>query len=88
MPYIKQKKRAFILKDRNLEEWANWLRTVPVEQRKGFVAYIVNYIGKYSFTDNYFGKSTGLDAVRSAYEEMKIELQLYEYEKKMENGDV
>jgi len=86
MPYITQKEREFIRDDRNLNLILVWLRTLPVEQRKGFVAYIVNLLAKHSFTHNYFGLSTGIDAVRSAYREMVKELDEYEAEKKKLNG--
>jgi len=88
MPYIKQKERDFILTDQGLDRLVEWLHTMPVTNRKGFVAYIINYIGKHSFDYNYFGKSTGLDAVRSAFTEMKRDLFNYECLKKAENGDV
>lgn len=86
MPYIKYKERDFIVLKKELGALVSWLGSVPIEKRKGFVAYIVNYIGKHSFTNNYFGKSTGTDAVRSAYKEMVIDLFEYEVKKKKENG--
>ena len=88
MPFIKSKERDFVLKYKELNYLVEWLRTVPVEDRKGFVAFIINFIGKHSFTENYFGMSTGTDAVRSAYREMVKELDEYEAKKKKENGDV
>jgi len=88
MPYIKSKERNFVLKYKELIFLVEWLRTVKVQDRKGFVAFIVNFIAKHSFTPNYFGMSTGTDAVRSAYREMLKELDEYEAEKKKVNGRV
>ena len=88
IPYVKNRERKFILHRQELKRLLDWLITVPVEKRKGFVAYIVNYLGKHSFTDDYFGKSTGLDAVRIAYREMEKELYKYEAQKKLESGEV
>jgi hypothetical protein len=66
----------------------DYLLTVPIELRKGFVAYIVMALGKHAFPSNYFGKSTGKDAVESAFVELKKELDEYEAQKKEENGGV
>jgi len=87
MPFLKQAQRAVCL-EQGLEEYTKWMKTIPVELRKGFVAFSVEYLARYAFTDNYFGKSTGTDAIRSAYVEMDKDLDEYEDEKKDLNGDV
>ncbi len=87
MPYIKQHQRDECLEN-GLADFLTYLLTVSVENRKGFVAYAVEYLGKHSFGQNYFGLSTGTDAVRSAYNEMEKDLAAYEAKKRLENGDV
>ncbi len=88
MPYIKIKEREFILNDKGFDLFVTWLGTIPVQERKGFVAFATEYMAKYSFTNNYFGKSTGVDAVRSAYIEMQLDLLTYEKQKRDENGEI
>jgi len=88
MPYITPKERNFIQVDKGLWDLVAWLETVTIEKRKGYIAYIVNYVAKHSFNQNYFGKSTGTDAIRSAFVEMKRDLIIYEIKKKEENGEV
>ena len=88
MPYIGQKKRNFILLERGWGDVLKWLRTIDVQERKGFLAYTLEYLALYSFEQNYFGRSTGLDALRSAYNELEKDLAAYEAKKRFENGDV
>lgn len=88
MPYIDLQAREFILVDKDLYRFTEWLTTVPIEQRKGFLAYIIEYLTKYSFDLNYFGRSTGLDALRSAFIELKQDLLVYEKKKREEHGDI
>jgi len=87
MPYIENEKREECL-EQGLEGLVQYLMSVPVETRKGFVAYCVKFLGKHCFKENYFGKSTGTDAVRSALREMIKDLDSYENTKRLENGDV
>ncbi len=89
MPFIKQQERTFIKNDQGLETMLNWLLTISVEKRKGYLAYIVMYLGKYFGGEvNYFNLSTGTDAVRSALNELERELKNYEKKKSWENGEV
>lgn len=87
MPYIgnKMKKEC---KEQGFEEFVQYLTTVPVALRKGFVAWATMYMAKHCFTANYFGKSTGTDAVRSAFIELEKGLAKYEAKKKRLNGGV
>lgn len=87
MPFIKNSMKYECF-TQGFREFAEYLKTVPVERRKGFVAWAVMYMAKYTFNLNYFGRSTGTDAVRSAFVELKKELDEYEQEKKEENGGV
>ena len=87
MPYITRKMKNEVL-EQGLQELHEYLSTVPIETRKGMVAYVVMELGKNVFPVSYFGKSTGADAVRSAFIELKKELDNYETEKKIQNGGV
>lgn len=87
MPYIKQDQREVVQRE-GLADLTTWLASVPVEDRKGFLAYALEYLTLYSFKQNYFGRSTGLDALRSAYNELEADLKKYESKKREENGDV
>lgn len=87
MPYTTEKMRLEALEN-GLEEFTAYLYTLPIELRKGFLAHAVMYLGKYTFDYNYFGLSTGCDAVRSALVELKRELQEYEDKAKERNGNV
>ena len=87
MPYVKQEPNRRIAKEQGLEQFRDWLRTLPVEQLKGDLAFAVKYLGLTAYGYNYFGLSTGTDAVRSALRELELDLANYEAEKKSENGD-
>jgi len=88
MPYITRDEAKFIKIDQNVERLVDWLLSVPEHRRKGYVAYIVKFIGKWAFKGNYFGISTGTDAVRSALTELVKDLEEYKKQKKEVNGDV
>lgn len=87
MPYIKLSQREEVL-NQGLDELVTYLQTVPIENRKGFVAYAAEYMAKYAFQQTYFGMSTGTDALRSAFVEMRKDLSSYEAKKRHENGEV
>lgn len=87
MPYIKKSMKDEI-ESQGFSDLCDYLNTVPIDLRKGFVAYIVMYLGKCCFPYSYFGLSTGADAVRSALTELVKELEEYEAKKKEENGGV
>ena len=88
MPYIKLEDRKELAKNGGLNSVWNYLLHLSTEKRKGAVAYIVMYLAVESFTKDYFGLSTGTDAVRSALYELENKLADYEQEKKQQNGAI
>ena len=87
MPYIKPEGRHQLTLS-GLADLTRFLIDLSPEARKGALAYAVMYLARYSYSPNYYGKSTSTDAIRSVLNEMEADLLAYEANKKKENGDV